>query len=123
MVLKRSNKYGAKKAVGWTGQLFDSTAERDRFEQLRLLMLAGEIQDLRTQTRVELEPDIFYRTDFDYMELGRQVYEEVKGVETERFRLLCKIWKLHGPGPLRVLKRSRSTLPFKTVRTILPNSR
>lgn len=121
MLRKTSNKYGAIKALGSSGRLYDSTAERDRAEQLQLLAMSLEIEDIHEQRRIELEPDIFFRVDFDYLEKGRRVYEEVKGVMTERFRLICNIWRLHGPGPLRILKRKNREAPFQVIRTILPN--
>ena len=85
---------------------FDSLAERDRHTELTIFQAAGKISDLKRQTRVELEQDIFYRTDFDYVSNGIRVYEDVKGVETERFRLIKKIWRLHGPGELLIVKRA-----------------
>lgn len=103
MIQGKKNKFNAVKAFG-----FDSQLERRRFEYLTMAESAGKISDLHRQTSVELEPDIKYKTDFDYIEDGRRVWEDTKGVITDRFRLLCKIWRLHGPGPLRVVKISKN---------------
>lgn len=121
-MISSRNKYGAKKTLGSSGRMYDSRAERDRGEQLRLLQIAGEISDLREQTRVELEPGIFYRSDFDYIEKGRRVFEDVKGVMTERFRLICSIWKIHGPAPLRIVKRAKYGGSFCITKTVYPES-
>ena len=69
---------------------------------------------------VDLVAEITYRPDFDYLEAGRRVYEDVKGVETEAFRLKCKLWRHFGPGPLRVLKRKGTRAAFAVVREVLP---
>jgi Protein of unknown function (DUF1064) len=117
----RGNKYGAQKAKGYTsGRLYDSTAERDRAEILRELEREGKISDLREQVTVELEPGVRYKPDFDYIEAGRRVYEDVKGVVTERFRLIMALWRLHGKGPLRVTQRARYGGKFCVTKTILP---
>ena len=116
------NKYGAKKAKGFTtGRMYDSTAERDRAEILNLLQVAGEISDLKEQTVIELMTGVKYRPDFDYEENGRRVYEDVKGVMTERFRIICAIWRHHGPGPLRITKRDGRGGRFKIVKTVNPD--
>lgn len=113
------NKFGAKRARGTSGRLYASKAERDRGDQLRLLEQAKVIRNLGEQPRIELEPGIFYRPDFVYVERGRLVYEDVKGVVTERFRLVCKLWRLHGPAVLRVTKRKGTRSAFIVVREIM----
>lgn len=126
--LPKGNKFHARRAVGWSGRMYDSKAERDRANELALLVKAGEIRNLREQHTVELEQGIRYKPDFEYevkeftrepgVILWRMVYEDVKGVTTERFRMVCLLWRLHGPGPLRILKRASSKSPFKVVKTI-----
>lgn len=101
-------------------RLYDSGAERARAIELDTLQKAGKIRDLREQTVVELTRGIRYKTDFDYFELGRQVFEEVKGPVSERFRMLCHLWKQFGPGPLRILKRPGGDRPFRVTQTINP---
>lgn len=99
------NKFGARRTVGVEGRLFDSKLESDRASDLALLAAGGEISALAMQPRVQLEPGIFYRADFSYEENGQLYFEDTKGVVTERFRLICKLWKLHGPAPLRIVRR------------------
>ena len=52
---------------------------------------------------------------------GRRVYEDVKGVMTERFRIICQIWRHHGLGPLRITKRDGRGGRFKIVKTVNPD--
>ncbi len=116
---RMSNKYHAKRAL-WNGRWYDSTAERDYALELDALARAGEISELQMQPRVELDRGIFYKPDFCFQEHGRYVWVDVKGVETERFRLLCKLWRNRGPGPLRIIKRAGRRSSFVVVREIMP---
>ena len=122
--MSRAHKYGARPVDGYA-----STLERDRARELRLLEHAGEIRDLVEQPRVELLPGVRYTADFAYDErppsgpgqgLGqwRRIHEEAKGVETARWRLVAKLWRLTGPTTLRVVKRGRGG--FVVAREIVP---
>jgi len=98
------NKYHAKR-VG----AFDSMAERDRHQYLMMKFHAGHITEPAHHPVIELEPGVTYEADFGYFDVNEGlVYEDVKGVEGSRFRLIKKIWVLHGPGVLRVVKRTRN---------------
>ncbi len=99
-------------------RVYDSGAERARAIELDCLQKTRKIKDLREQTVIELETGINYKTDFDYIEAGRRVFEDVKGPMSERFRIICHLWKLHGPGPLRILKRAGVGRSFRVTRTI-----
>jgi hypothetical protein len=101
-------------------RVYDSGAERARAKELDGLQNAGKIKDLHEQTVVQLVPGINYKTDFDYIEAGRLVFDEVKGPVSERFRMICHLWKQFGPGPLRILKRKGQDRPFHVTRTINP---
>ena len=70
------NKYGNKKAVR-NGITFDSQKEAARYDQLMLLLCAGEIRDLKLQPEFTLQEAfttplgervraIKYRADFSY---------------------------------------------------------
>lgn len=123
-VLKRvpkKNKYGAKKAGSllFSGRMFDSKAERDRAEYLKIMEDDGEIQDLELQPQTSLtRAEIGYKPDFVYTENGVRIYEDVKGVETEGFRIKARLWKKYGPGPLRITKRKGTNKPFIITKTI-----
>jgi len=102
------NKYGATRAALFPGgKMYPSGLERDRAAFLRLRQAGREISDLREQTVVLLADAVRYHTDFDYLERGRRVYEDAKGKETERFLVICQLWAVWGPGPLRIVKGAR----------------
>ena len=120
-VPKRKNKYGAKKAGSllFEGRMFDSKAERDRAEKLKVMEKDGEIQNLELQPQTSLSrAEIKYKPDFAYTENGVRIYEDVKGVETEGFRIKSKLWKKYGLGPLRITKRKGTNSPFTITKTI-----
>ena len=119
------NKYHARKVFGTSGRLYASGAERDYAEELQLRVRSGDITDLCEQPRLELEPGVFWRLDFSYREVpsGLLVHVDVKGCETEVFRLKCRLYRLHGPGPLYIVKRDGRKHAFKITRIILPKGR
>lgn len=96
------NKYFARKTTVDEIE-FDSDAEARRYRELCLLERAGEITDLEMQVPYELQPrfkagrrvirPITYIADFRYTDTrtGAQVVEDVKGVETEVFRIKAKM--------------------------------
>lgn len=111
------NKYNASKTVV-DGIRFDSRAEARRYRELKLLQRAGEIKDLELQPSFLLIErfkccgktyrDTRYIADFAYIEIktGLHVVEDVKGVETEVFRLKKKLF----------LKRYGNLYDFRVVR-------
>lgn len=78
---------------GW----FDSKRELQRWGELKLLQLAGKIQELRRQVDFELIPRIggmraiVYRADFVYTEEGKQVVEDSKGFRDRVYKLKCRL--------------------------------
>lgn len=71
----RRNKFGAKKATA-DGYTFDSTRERDRYLELKLLERTGEIRDLLRQPSFVLAAALMAGAIFDYNEArvtGRRV--------------------------------------------------
>ena len=97
---KRS-KYGAKRTVR-DGFRFDSIAEANRWSQLRLRELAGEITNLERQVKIPLfgrdgpimtdsgKSQRTYVADFRYIDWdlnGVTVIEDKKGFETPEFKL------------------------------------
>ena len=83
------------------GRRFASKAEAKRYGELQLLERTGAIRDLRCQPRYVLDIDGdkvgTYVGDFSYEEKGKEVCEDVKGVQTQLFRLKWKIVKLLYP--------------------------
>jgi len=103
------SKYGAKPRVV-DGVRFDSRAEARRYAELKLLEMAGEISGLAAHPRfvlqaafrrgAELVRAIEYEADFQYQETasGATVVEDVKGVETEAFRIKRRMFLYNYPG-------------------------
>lgn len=95
------NKYHAKKTVV-DGITFDSRREADRYLVLKSMEEEGAIEDLRRQVRYELIPafdvdgrhyrPVFYVADFVYVEDGKEVVEDVKGMRTDTYRMKAKLF-------------------------------
>jgi hypothetical protein len=109
----RSHKYNAKKTMV-DGFTFDSLAEAARYCELCLLQQAGEISDLELQPKFVLldkftdfegkrRRGISYHADFRYVEVknGQIVVEDVKGKETEGFKLKLKLFLVKYDSELR----------------------
>jgi len=98
----RVRKYHNKKTV-LDGMTFDSMKESCRYQELKLLLKAGEITDLRRQVTYELLPangderGVNYRADFVYQQEGKTVVEDVKGVRTRDYIIKRKLMKWQHP--------------------------
>jgi hypothetical protein len=94
------SKYGNRK-VEIDGYTFDSQKEARRYQELKLLQLSGEITGLELQPSFILIPSytyqgrkvrkMEYRADFAYLENGKRVVEDVKGMKTEKYRIKKKL--------------------------------
>ena len=95
---------------------FDSLDEGKRYQQLELLLQAGVISDLKVHPRYLLDEKftdmegthhraIYYEGDFEYIENGQTVCEDVKGknkrtgkfVLTEVFKMKAKMFARRYP--------------------------
>lgn len=84
------------------GITFDSRKEADRYLVLKGMEEDGAIEDLRRQVRYELIPafdvdgrhyrPVFYVADFVYVEDGKEVVEDVKGMITDGYKLKSKLF-------------------------------
>lgn len=105
----KRGKYGNEKCA-IDGMAFDSKAERKRWAELRLLLKAGYVSNVRRQVPFELIPAqrlangrvlraCSYVADFVYRDerIGREVFEDVKGAVTPEYRIKRKLmlW-VHG---------------------------
>jgi len=83
------NKYGAIKTIV-DGIEFPSKREAARYRELRILVKAGQIQDLRMQVKYPLVVNGVkigrYTSDFEYEENGCHVVEDVKSPATKKAR-------------------------------------
>lgn len=101
MARKGYSKYGAVKTK-IDGIVFDSQREAERYKELKILEKAGEINHLELQPSFELQPGfeckskkyrpIIYKADFAYTEGDTYVVEDVKGMETDVFKLKRKMF-------------------------------
>jgi hypothetical protein len=100
---KRS-KYGAVKSGG-----YDSRKEHQRANQLKMMLRAGLISDLREQVKYVLIPtqrdsdgnllekECSYKADFVYRRNGQLIVEDTKGVRTPEYIIKRKLM-LHVHG-------------------------
>lgn len=91
------------------GILFDSKAEARRYCELKLLVKAGKIKDLKLQPKFELQPKfkkngtiiqaIIYKADFEYYDviLERTIVEDCKGFRTKDYILKKKMFEFKYP--------------------------
>ncbi len=108
------NKYRNKK-VQVDMYVFDSIRESQRYKELKLLEKVGEISNLELQPRFLLQDSfkkngktyrkIEYIADFQYIENGKAIVEDVKGMQTDVFKLKHKIFeKVYPDLELRIIK-------------------
>lgn len=81
---KKRSKYNAEK-IAFDGHLFDSQKECNRYINLRALLVAGVIKDLRCQVEYILST-CSYVCDFVYQDAktGEIIVEDVKSPATKR---------------------------------------
>lgn len=108
------NKYYNKNVIV-DGIKFDSIAESVRYKELKLLERAKEISNLELQPKFVLQEGfkkngktyrkIEYIADFKYEEKGQVIVEDVKGVETNEFKLKHKLFEYKYPDlELKIIK-------------------
>lgn len=105
--MRRKHKYHAKRIVR-QGISWPSTGEYRRYCQLQSMERGGAITELERQPLFYLtKARISYRADYSYTEEGRRIIEDFKGVQTPRFKLICRLWKHYGPHLLRITGSKR----------------
>lgn len=91
-------KYNNKKTV-IDNMVFDSKKEANRYLELKLLLKAKQISDLKRQITYVLVPKqggeraVKYIADFVYTENGKTVVEDVKGFRTDVYKIKRKLFK------------------------------
>ena len=80
------------------GITFDSMAEMKRYHELKMLEKSGVITGLELQPKFLLVPKtkkggraVYYSADFKYIKDGQTIYEDVKGVQTDVYKLKKKL--------------------------------
>lgn len=73
-------------------------AEMNRYLKLKMLEASGAISSLELQPKFLLIPKIekggravYYKADFKYCRNGKTIYEDVKGMQTEVYKLKKKL--------------------------------
>lgn len=95
-----THKYHAK-PTEIDGIRFASKKEGRRYQELKLLEMAGEIENLELHPSFKIEVNgekvCRYIADFRYREKGREIVEDAKGVRTPVYILKRKLMKaVHG---------------------------
>jgi hypothetical protein len=81
------------------GVYFDSQAEINRYCELKLLLKAGVIQSFQVHPKYKISRSRFYEADFEVMYPdGHIEVEDVKGFETQAFRLKADLFRERYPG-------------------------
>jgi len=107
--MKRFGKYRAVKAQCGAGHTHDSKREAIRCNELHILQAAGEITDLTIHPqywfvingRQLKHPNgrrVGYKSDFEYVENGMLVTEDVKGVVVRDWPLRRAVFKALFPN-------------------------
>jgi hypothetical protein len=107
--MKRFGKYRAVKSQCKTGHTHDSKREAMRCNELHILEAAGEINDLTIHPqywfvingRQLKHPNgrrVGYKSDFEYIENGMLVTEDVKGVVVRDWPLRRAVFKALFPN-------------------------
>jgi hypothetical protein len=108
---KKGNKFNARKVV-IDGITFDSVAESERYWDLKLLVMAGEISDLKLQPSFDLEVNgveiCEYMADFSYIDkkTGETVYEDVKGMDLRLSQIKRKLVKALYGIDVQIIKKA-----------------
>lgn len=108
------NKYRNKKVIV-DDYIFDSIQESKRYKELKLLLRAGQIQNLELQPHFLLQESfkknnktyrkIEYIADFKYTENGKTIVEDVKGLQTDVFKIKHKLFEKKYPDlELRIVR-------------------
>lgn len=95
-------KYG-NEPINVNGHTFASKAEARRYKELLIMEQVGAITSLRLQPKYELIPSFRkngrtfrkteYIADFEYIEDGKIIVEDVKGFKTEVYKLKKKLFE------------------------------
>lgn len=104
------SKYRNKKVI-IDGIRFDSKLEGERYETLKMAERAGVISDLKLQVPFELKVNGIqickYIADFTYIQNGKLVVNDAKGVQTKEFRLKQKLMLAVYGIEIQISKRSK----------------
>lgn len=116
--LRRGAKYGATKTIR-NGIKYDSRAEANRGQMLEIMQGGKAISDLKRQVQFELQPHfmhngkmeraINYVADFVYIQDGKTIVEDVKGMKTKEYLIKRKmfLYKYGGKYEFREIETAK----------------
>lgn len=113
----RRNRLGnvAQRTV-YNGVTYDSKAEAEWARNLDIALRGGAIHCWLRQVTVPLVPKtseskgVSVRVDFQvFTGPGRCYFDEVKGVETDKFKIVKELWCERGPCEMRVRTKKGKT--------------
>ncbi len=104
----KKSKYGNTRTQHADGTWFDSKHECEDYNDLKLMLAAGEISDLQLQVRYALHAVngtkvCDYIADFVYKRGNLTIVHDSKGMRTDVYKLKKK-WFEAGYAPLRILE-------------------
>lgn len=102
--VSKRHKYNAMTTHCTQGHFHSSLGESVRCDHLHLLQKAKVITELEVGGSITIAQGFKYKPDFRYVENGVKIVEDFKGVITQRFRDIKRMWPYHGDGVLRVSK-------------------
>ena len=108
-MMRRGNKFNARKTACANGHVHDSIKEARRCNELHMLQRAGVIERLEQQPQYWFAIDgkplmhangrrVGFKPDFRYVEGGRTVAEDAKGMRTEAYVLRAALFRALFPG-------------------------
>lgn len=114
MIIQMQSKYKNKKTQV-DMYVFDSVKEAKRYKELKLLEKTKKIKELELQPRFLLQESfkkngrtyrkIEYVADFKYIENGKTIVEDVKGLQTDVFKIKHKLFEKKYPDlELRIIE-------------------
>lgn len=90
------------------GRNFPSELQADVYSFLKALEACGELSEIEHEVVAYLtDAEVSWRVDFRVYDhrLGERVWVEAKGVWQPEQLVKLKLWRVYGPGRLRVFKR------------------
>ena len=89
----KNHKYNAKPGY-LDGIYFDSQAEMERYGELNILKMSGEVKSFRVHPKYKVSKNKYYEADFEvnYQD-GHIEVEDVKGMMTSRSSLAIDLFK------------------------------
>lgn len=104
LLKNKENKFKAKREER-SGRSFASKAEACLFDYLTALHKDGQLILVACQEQIKLtKANIVYIPDFTIEENGQKIWCEMKGFETDVWRLKKRLWEHYGPGELRIYR-------------------